>query len=239
MQAGDKGEADRHLGQKVAVRWPDPVHVNITGGGGRHVNRNPEAARRFPEFLSSKQAQGGYAAANHESPLESMGRRPRAQVLETLHRGQGIGCAPWRTQRACRGTDGSQGLELRRPVTIHTDRGLSPFAGFDQPTPFYGSRSVLPDSRPIEQQPIPRRARPDRPGDRMASMGRMAETEERSTVVQKPELRSLNLRTDCHASASAVTRPWTHHQGFWPGVRRSHNTPETIQCPKQEQRKTR
>ena len=33
MQAGDKGEADRTLSGKVTVRWPDPVHVNITGGG--------------------------------------------------------------------------------------------------------------------------------------------------------------------------------------------------------------
>ena len=40
------------------------------------VSRNPEAARRFLEFLSSKQAQGGYAAANHEYPLEGMGEDP-------------------------------------------------------------------------------------------------------------------------------------------------------------------
>ena len=76
MQAGDKGEADQNLGQKVSVRWPDPVHVNITGGGVTRVSRNPEAARRFLEFLSSKQAQGGYAAANHEYPLEGMGEDP-------------------------------------------------------------------------------------------------------------------------------------------------------------------
>ena len=80
MQAGDKGEADQTLAGKVAVRWPDPVHVNITGGGVTRASRNPEAAQRLLEFLSSDQAQGGYAAANHEYPLKGIGEDPVLQA---------------------------------------------------------------------------------------------------------------------------------------------------------------
>lgn len=80
MQAGDKGEADRTLSGKVTVRWPDPVHVNITGGGVTRASRNPEAAQRLLEFLSSDQAQGGYAAANHEYPLKGIGEDPVLQA---------------------------------------------------------------------------------------------------------------------------------------------------------------
>ena len=80
MQAGDKGEADQNLAGKVTVRWPDPVHVNITGGGVTRASRNPEAAQRLLEFLSSDQAQGGYAAANHEYPLKGIGEDPVLQA---------------------------------------------------------------------------------------------------------------------------------------------------------------
>ena len=80
MQAGDKGEADQNLAGKVTVRWPDPVHVNITGGGVTRASRNPEAAQRLLEFLSSDQAQGGYAAANHEYPLMGIGEDPVLQA---------------------------------------------------------------------------------------------------------------------------------------------------------------
>ena len=84
MQAGDKGEADRTLSGKVTVRWPDPVHVNITGGGVTRASRNPEAAQRLLEFLSSDQAQGGYAAANHEYPLKGIGEYPVLQAWGTF-----------------------------------------------------------------------------------------------------------------------------------------------------------
>ena len=76
MQAGDKGEADLALSAKVSVSWPNPVHVNITGGGVTRASRNPDAARRFLEFLSSDQAQDGYATANHEYPLRSLSNNP-------------------------------------------------------------------------------------------------------------------------------------------------------------------
>ena len=80
MQAGDKGEADQKLAGKVVVPWPDPVHVNITGGGVIRASRNPEAAQHLLECLSSEQAQGGYAAANHEYPLKGIGEYPVLQA---------------------------------------------------------------------------------------------------------------------------------------------------------------
>ena len=80
MQAGDKGEADQTLAGRVTVRWPDPVHVNITGCGVTRASRNPEEAQRLLEFLSSDQAQGGYAAANHEYPLKGIGKDPVLQA---------------------------------------------------------------------------------------------------------------------------------------------------------------
>ena len=76
LQAGDKGKDDQTLSQAVSVRWPDPVHVNITGGGVTKASRNPDGATKFLEFLSSQDAQGGYAAANHEYPLRGMGDDP-------------------------------------------------------------------------------------------------------------------------------------------------------------------
>ena len=60
----------------MTVRWPNPVHVNITGAGVTRASRHPEAAKTFLEFLSSKDAQGGYAAANHEYPLNGLGEDP-------------------------------------------------------------------------------------------------------------------------------------------------------------------
>ena len=85
MQAGDKGEADRALSEGVEISWPDPVHVNITGGGVTSASDQPEAARRFLEFLSSEQAQGGYAAANHEYPLRGLGEDPVVQAWGTFN----------------------------------------------------------------------------------------------------------------------------------------------------------
>lgn len=76
LQAGDKGAADQELSRAVTVRWPNPVHVNITGAGVTRASRHPEAAKTFLEFLSSKDAQGGYAAANHEYPLNGLGDDP-------------------------------------------------------------------------------------------------------------------------------------------------------------------
>ncbi len=80
MHAGDKWEADQKLAGKVTVPWPDPVHVNITGGGVTRASRNLEAAQHLLEYLSSDQAQGGYAAANHEYPLKGIWEYPVLQA---------------------------------------------------------------------------------------------------------------------------------------------------------------
>ena len=52
------------------------VAPHITGGGVTKASRNPDDATKFLEFLSSQDAQGGYAAANHEYPLRGMGDDP-------------------------------------------------------------------------------------------------------------------------------------------------------------------
>jgi iron(III) transport system substrate-binding protein len=84
MQAGDNGEEDQALGDEVTVVWPGAVHVNITGGGVTGSSDQPEAARRFLEFLVSTQAQQGYAAANHEYPLQGFGDDPVVQAWGTF-----------------------------------------------------------------------------------------------------------------------------------------------------------
>ena len=84
LQAGDKGAADQTLSQKVQVAWPDPVHVNITGAGVTRSSKNPAAAQRFIEFLASNQAQGGYAAANHEYPIQGFGNDPVLKAWGTF-----------------------------------------------------------------------------------------------------------------------------------------------------------
>ena len=76
LQAGDTGADDQKLSTAVQVVWPDPVHVNITGGGITRHSQHPKEARRFLEFLASNQAQGGYAAANHEYPIRGFGNEP-------------------------------------------------------------------------------------------------------------------------------------------------------------------
>ena len=76
LQAGDKGAADKALSKSVEVAWPDPVHVNITGAGVTATSKQPAEAQRFLEFLASNQAQGGYAAANHEYPIQGFGDDP-------------------------------------------------------------------------------------------------------------------------------------------------------------------
>ncbi|MGC6481949.1 MAG: extracellular solute-binding protein [Synechococcus sp.] len=76
MQAGDNGTADQALAKRVTVAWPNPVHVNITGAGVTATSQQSTAARRFLEFLASNQAQGDYAAANHEYPIKGFGDDP-------------------------------------------------------------------------------------------------------------------------------------------------------------------
>ena len=89
MQAGDKGEADRTLSGKVTVRWPDPVHVNITGGGVTRASRNPEAAQRLLEFLARIRPR--VATPRQTTNIHSReSGRTRCFRLGALQPGQGV-----------------------------------------------------------------------------------------------------------------------------------------------------
>jgi len=76
--------ADRQTAQNVRVVWPDPTHVNISGGGVTQSSGNPEGARRLLEFLSSPTAGEGYAGANNEYPLKGFGNNPTLQRFGTF-----------------------------------------------------------------------------------------------------------------------------------------------------------
>lgn len=60
---------------KLALYWPNQntpgsgVHVNVSGGGVTAHAKNPEAATRFLEWLSSAKAQNLFADANLEYPV--------------------------------------------------------------------------------------------------------------------------------------------------------------------------
>jgi iron(III) transport system substrate-binding protein len=83
MLQGDN-QADRAAAAKVKVVWPDPTHVNISAGGVTRSARNPEAARRLLEFLSSPTAGEGYASANNEYPLKGWGNNPTLKAFGTF-----------------------------------------------------------------------------------------------------------------------------------------------------------
>lgn len=60
---------------KLALFWPNQeqagsgVHVNVSGAGVTRYAKNPEAAVKFLEWLSSEQAQNLFADANLEYPV--------------------------------------------------------------------------------------------------------------------------------------------------------------------------
>jgi iron(III) transport system substrate-binding protein len=76
--------ADKALAQKVRVVWPNPTHVNVTGGGVTRNAGNPEGARKLLEFLSSPTAGEGYAGANNEYPVKGWGNNPTLQRFGTF-----------------------------------------------------------------------------------------------------------------------------------------------------------
>lgn len=76
MLAGQSGAADQALARKLTVTFPDPAHVNISGGGVTRHSRHPEAATKLLEFLASPTGGRGYAEANHEYPLRGFGENP-------------------------------------------------------------------------------------------------------------------------------------------------------------------
>lgn len=67
--------ADRAAAAKVAVFFPNQgegqrgTHINVSGAGVVKHAKNPEAAVKLLEFLTSPEVQKRYASANHEYPL--------------------------------------------------------------------------------------------------------------------------------------------------------------------------
>ena len=58
---------------KLALFWPNQktsgVHVNVSGAGVTRYSKNPEAAIKFLEWLSSEKAQNLFADSNMEFPV--------------------------------------------------------------------------------------------------------------------------------------------------------------------------
>lgn len=67
--------AERDAAAKLGVIWPNQkttgTHINVSGGGIARYAPNPDAARRFLEFLASPAAQAQFANANNEWPVVS------------------------------------------------------------------------------------------------------------------------------------------------------------------------
>jgi len=63
---------EKQAAQNLGVIWPNQsgqgTHVNVSGGGIARYAPNPDAARRFLEFLASSAAQKQLAEANNEWP---------------------------------------------------------------------------------------------------------------------------------------------------------------------------
>ena len=63
----------KHPELKLALYWPNQnstgVHVNISGAGVTRYAKNPQAAIKFIEWLSSSKAQNMFADANMEYPV--------------------------------------------------------------------------------------------------------------------------------------------------------------------------
>jgi iron(III) transport system substrate-binding protein len=66
-------QEDRAVAEQVGVFFPNQrdrgTHVNISGGGVAKNAPNPEGARRFLEYLVSREAQDIFARSNNEYPV--------------------------------------------------------------------------------------------------------------------------------------------------------------------------
>lgn len=76
MLSGEAGADDQAIARRLKVILPDPAHVNVSGAGVTRSARNPRAAQALIEFLASPSGGRGYAAANHEYPLQGSGDHP-------------------------------------------------------------------------------------------------------------------------------------------------------------------
>ncbi len=81
--ATSEAPEDKTVAGKVTLAFPEQAgagaHVNISGGGVAANAPNREAAVKFLEFLSTDEAQGIFAGANHEYPAVQ-GVTPPADV---------------------------------------------------------------------------------------------------------------------------------------------------------------
>ncbi len=76
MLAGQNGAADRALAQKVRIVYPNPAHVNVSGGGVTRNAGNAAEAVKLLEFLASPTGGEGYASGSNEYPLKGYGNNP-------------------------------------------------------------------------------------------------------------------------------------------------------------------
>jgi iron(III) transport system substrate-binding protein len=76
MLAGGSGAADQAAASRLRLVFPEPAHVNISGGGVTASSRHPAEAARLLAFLASPDGGRGYAEANNEYPLKGFGDNP-------------------------------------------------------------------------------------------------------------------------------------------------------------------
>lgn len=66
-------EKDRKAAEAVGIFFPNQddrgTHVNVSGGGVVKTSKNPEAARKFLEFLVSDEVQQAFPATSYEYPV--------------------------------------------------------------------------------------------------------------------------------------------------------------------------
>jgi iron(III) transport system substrate-binding protein len=71
--ATSQNPADKAVAANVALSFPEQAgagtHVNVSGGGVAAHAPHKDAAVQFLEFLTSEEAQGIFAGANHEYPV--------------------------------------------------------------------------------------------------------------------------------------------------------------------------
>ncbi|MEG0258422.1 MAG: Fe(3+) ABC transporter substrate-binding protein [Lysinibacillus sp.] len=73
VMANGEDEEERKVAENVGVFFPNQettgTHINISGAGVTKHAKNKENAIKFIEFLSSEEAQGQFAKANFEYPV--------------------------------------------------------------------------------------------------------------------------------------------------------------------------
>ncbi|MCM3597277.1 Fe(3+) ABC transporter substrate-binding protein [Metabacillus idriensis] len=73
VMANGEDEEERKVAENVGVFFPNQettgTHINVSGAGVTKNAKNKENAVKFIEFLSGKEAQGQFAEANYEYPV--------------------------------------------------------------------------------------------------------------------------------------------------------------------------